>query len=180
MKTANKGVNLLSPAIKPAGRWDKIYNWTTNTAKYIIIVMELVVIGAIAVRLYFDGRIALIKEELDTQQDMVTARKSDEVKTRQLITGLQQIDELEANQISLGLQYKKVYDLVPPSLSIKNISIDLSNCSINGTAQDYSTLLKLENNLKNAEFLKDVIFSTNQSASSTVTFTASFKLLLPE
>ena len=47
MAAPKSSINLLTAEIRPQGQWDRIYAWTANTAKYIIIFTEMIVIAAI-------------------------------------------------------------------------------------------------------------------------------------
>ena len=67
MTAQKSSINLLTAEIRPQGQWDRIYSWTANTAKYIIIVTEMVVLGAIGFRFVIDGKIAAMDTQIEMQ-----------------------------------------------------------------------------------------------------------------
>lgn len=179
MTAPKSSINLLTAEIRPQGRWDRIYAWTANTAKYIIIFTEMIVIAAIGFRFVIDGRIAKIDDEIEAQKGLLDARAESETQVRQLITSMQSIQQMEESKYSLASYYERIQTLVPTSITMQSISVDIGDCSIIGQVANYETLLQLENNLKTAtDILSNVTMSTNQSQGGAINFSASFKLNL--
>ena len=52
----SKNINLLKPSFSPKTTWDKIYDWVFNAGRYIIVIVEIVVLVALGSRFYFDRR----------------------------------------------------------------------------------------------------------------------------
>ncbi|WKZ23639.1 MAG: hypothetical protein QY312_02640 [Candidatus Dojkabacteria bacterium] len=176
MAAPKSSINLLTAEIRPQGKWDKIYAWTANTAKYIIIITEIVVLGAIAFRFVVDGRIAALDREIEIQKGIMSARSSDEAQLKKLVTSLTSIKAMEESNYSLSRFYEQIQALIPASVTVQTVSVDISSCVIAGQVSNYESLLLLENNLKQSEFLENVTMSANQSAGGAINFTASFNL----
>lgn len=179
MAAPKSSINLLTAEIRPQGQWDRIYAWTANTAKYIIIITEMIVIGAIGFRFVIDGRIAKLDDQIEMDKQLLEYLAPEEIKIRQLLTSMQSIQQMEQSRYSLASYYQQVESLIPPSVTVQSLNIDITNSSISGQVTTYDTLLQLENNLKNAtEILSNVTMSTNQAQGSTINFSASFNLKL--
>lgn len=178
MSAQKSSINLLTAEIRPQGKWDRIYSWTANTAKYIIIVTEMMVLGAIAFRFVIDGRIAAMEEQIVLQKQLLDARASEESQLRQLLAGMKSITAMEDSNYSLSSFYEQINALIPPSVTIQSLSIDINASAISGQVNSYDTLLLLENNLKNAATLSNVSMSANQSAGGAINFSVTFNLKL--
>lgn len=178
MSAQKSSINLLVAEIRPQGKWDRIYAWTANTAKYIIIVTELMVLGAIGFRFVIDGRIAAMEEQIVLQKQLLDARASEESELRQLLNGMQSIQAMENSKYSLSSFYEQIQVLVPPSVTVQSLSVDINSSAIAGQVDSYDTLLLLENNLKNSPILTNVSMSANQSAGGAINFSVTFNLNL--
>lgn len=177
----NKGsINLLTASIQPQGRWDRIYQWTVNTAKYIIIVTELVVLFAIGVRFTLDGRINDLDKEIEAQKSILDSRKEEDFAVRQFAQTIENIAKLERTDFTLTTYYKQVIDLIPESVNITTMTVDIGLVSISGKVDSYEKLLLFENNIRNAEFIADETFSTNQQSESNIAFTTTFKIVFKD
>jgi len=181
MAAPKSSINLLTAEIRPQGQWDRIYAWTANTAKYIIIITEMIVIGAIGFRFVIDGRIAKLDDQIEMGKQILGYLAPEEQKIRQLIASMSSIQQMEQSKYSLASYYQQIEALIPPSVTVQSLSIDISSSTISGQVASYDALLLLENNLKNAsDILSDVTMATNQAQGGAITFSAAFKLKLGE
>jgi Tfp pilus assembly protein PilO len=181
MAAPAKSINLLTAEIKPQGQWDRIYAWTANTAKYIIILTEIVVLGAIAYRFVLDGKIAKVNDEIVAQKQLLEARATEETDMRLFLTNINSIKNMQDSTYSLAAYYAQIMQLIPTAVDIRNVSIDINNSSLSGQVGSYDTLLQLENNLKGATgIISGVSMSANQSSGSGINFSVSFKIRLGE
>ncbi|WKZ30507.1 MAG: hypothetical protein QY314_01900 [Candidatus Dojkabacteria bacterium] len=173
----NKGsINLLTASIQPQGRWDRIYQWTVNTAKYIIIVTELIVLFAIGVRFTLDGRINDLDKEIEAQKSILDSRKEEDFAVRQLAQTIENIARMEKTDYTLTTYYKQIIDLIPQDVEITTITVDIALVSINGRVDSYDKLQQLESRIRSADFILDESFSTNQQSGGNVVFSTTFKL----
>lgn len=181
MSAQSTSINLLTAEIRPQGQWDRIYSWTANTAKYIIIVTEVVVLIAIAFRFVVDGKIAALSQQIDMQKQLLDARADEQTQAWQLLASLDSIKLMEESNYSLSSFYEQIQVLIPASVSLQTVAIDINSCNITGTVTSYDTLLQLENNMKNATALiSDVTVSANQTSGGVINFSIIFKLKLEE
>mgnify|MGYP007051591394 CR=1 FL=1 len=77
---AQRGFNLLRPQLTPPTAWDKVYKWMVGTARVIVILVEMVVIIAFAVRIVVDTIGKQLDDEIkqkDTQLDAYTQIEKD-------------------------------------------------------------------------------------------------------
>lgn len=177
MAAQSSSINLLTAEIKPQGQWDRIYTWTISTAKYIIIITELMVLGAIGYRFVLDSKIAVLDEDIESQNSIMTQRKPEEERIKNLISSVDSIKSMEDSRYSLSSYYIQIQPLIPVGISVSSFSIDIQGCSISGTAANNDVLLQLERNLKSQEnLLSQVRMSLNQSAGGATNFTVNFLL----
>ncbi len=177
MAAPKKSINLLTAEIRPQSQWDRIYAWTANTAKYIIIITELIVLGAIAYRFVLDSQISALDSEIEAQKELLDQRAPEEARVRELIVGMKSLNELENDSFSLAYYYTQLQSLIPPGVNVRTVTLDISSSAMSGQVTSYDTLLQLENNLKSAtETFSNVTVSANQTAGSGINFSVNFKI----
>lgn len=180
MALTKGSINLLTASIQPQGRWDRIYEWTVNTAKYIIILTEVVVLFAIGVRFALDGRINDLDKEIQAQKAILDGRAQEDLEIRALSSALNSISRMEKTDYTLTTYYKKIIDLIPPDINVNNVSVNINVINLTGKVETYDKLLILENNLRSADFISDATFSTSQQSNGNIIFSTSFKVNFKE
>jgi len=174
-------INLLTAQIQPQGQWDRIYAWTLNTAKYVIIISELIVIAAIGYRFILDGKISQLDASILTQSNIREGREEEEDKMRTLISSISSIEEMEVARYSLSEKYLQIQSLIPSGIVVRTLTIDAQGSSISGQAASYNSLLYLEENLKNKKSLvENVKLSTSQAGGDNINFSVNFNLVFNE
>lgn len=175
-------INLLTAQVQPQGRWDRIYGWTVNTAKYIIVGTELLVLMAIGFRFYLDGKINDIDKDIQDQKDILKNRSDEETSVRYVAGSLTSLSRLEKTDYTLTPYYKRILEIVPSGVVLQNISVTINGVDLSGNVSSYETLRQLENSISNATFIVpgSSNFTSNQQQSGGATFTVSFKIKFQE
>jgi hypothetical protein len=177
MAINNRSINLLSASIEPQGRWDRIYAWTANTAKYIIILTEVIVLVAIGIRFFLDSQINDLDKSIAAQKTILDGRQKEDSEVRALSKTLDNLSILERDEKLISVFYQKILDLIPSNVTITSINVDMiTGVSITGEVQGYQRLLEIENNIRDADFIYDESFSTTQQPGNVIQFTADFKI----
>ncbi len=73
-----KNVNLLQERGAPATFWERLYDWMTNTCRIIVIVTEVLVLGAFGWRFWLDRRLNDLKEDIETNGEILKSLSSQE------------------------------------------------------------------------------------------------------
>lgn len=160
MEKNKLGFNLLRAQIAPEDKWDKIYNWVNNSARVIVIFVELIVIVSFGVRVVIDRQARDLEEVLKANK----LRLDNLSETEQGIRDLQ--DETKSYKIiwdsstSLAEYVEEVYDYNPNLFSVLSVSIDNDGfLSIGGTASR-SDIGDLEVKMKASDSFSQVQLAT--------------------
>lgn len=65
---SKKGFNLLRPQIEPPTMWTRVYDWVVGSARVIVIIVELVVVVAFAIRIVVDVQSNNLNEQIATKE----------------------------------------------------------------------------------------------------------------
>ncbi len=137
-----KSINLLNPVNEPEDIWTKSYNWITQIGRYILVVIEIVVLGVFIARFLLDGRNNDLTEDInDTivtlkhpslrnyeQKFRLYQRYTDDIET------LSEEQEINSKKISL------VLDTVPDNITLKNISFQKNRVSLTLVAEEFENI----------------------------------------
>jgi|GEM_PF-3135468 len=177
MPRLKRSINLISDNLCPKSKWDRIYDWTFNTAKYILMIAEVCIILAFLTRLYYDGKINDTKELLNTEVKFFEARKQDEANIRVIHKNVLALNQLRESQLYLSSIYEKFLALIPQDLSYDSISVSTGDISIQGEENSYTNIKQFIDNLKNnPDFVADVNPNTNQASTNKILYNISIKL----
>ena len=151
MAAPKKSINLLNDNLMPLSKWDIIYNWTTQTAKYLLIVVEILVVLAFFVRLSTDGKINDLELEIQDALFALDAQRPMEQRINRVAAELKDIDRLNSYNYHMSDVYRKVQNMIPDNIQVKQLTIQLDTVTIIGKATDAKTLAEFEQYIKDNE-----------------------------
>lgn len=165
-------INLLHRQDQPFKINFSALGWLATTGKYIIIVVELIVIGAFGARYYFDSKLATINEEINNnalpylKQLQQTER---EIRLTQL--QLSTIKKLKADNPAYPNTMTKLTALIPQDITLTNLNFDRTTAapkvllSVTGDSPSTKEIGAFLQSLKNDSAFKEVVL-TNLSSNS--------------
>ena len=151
MAAPKKSINLLNDNLVPLSKWDIIYNWTTQTAKYLLIVVELLVVIAFFVRLTTDGKINDLELEIQDALFALDAQRPMEQRINRVAAELKDIERLNEYNYNMSDTYRKVMNIIPQNITINQITIQADTVTLTGKATDAQTLANFEQYIKDNE-----------------------------
>ena len=167
-------LNLLQEAEKPVGTWDKIYMWVFNVGRYLIIVIEIVVLLGFAARFTLDRKNNDLKDNIAVKVNMVKAQSQVEAELRRVQSTLDNFSQLIDDQTVMSKRMGKILDLIPSEITLESFSINQSTISIQCTAPTYQIAQKFEDDLRNDDAYESVRVTVEKGGSDEVIlFTAS-------
>lgn len=150
--------------LKPQGEQQKIVvrliSWSLSIGRYIVILVEIVVLAAFLSRFKLDADIQSSKESIDSQIPFIESLKADEILIRQTQLQLSIIKNIRQESPDYGVIIKKIADQTPGGVIIDNLSISKTtgkmDLIINGTAKNNNELTTFLLGLREDKSFSDV------------------------
>jgi Tfp pilus assembly protein PilN len=177
VKQLPKSINLLESTGQPLSTWDKIYDWVFKVGRYVIVVVEAVVIMAFVSRFILDREYNDLKDSLEAKADILEGKKQFEAKSRQIQKVLTSISQIEENQKETSDKLDDVLKNVPSNVSIISISVNTQRATMECIAPDYDTVNRMERDFRNDPKYTDVqiVLSKSGDEDSEVVFSFNVK-----
>ncbi|MBI2019805.1 PilN domain-containing protein [Candidatus Daviesbacteria bacterium] len=169
-------LDLLKPQSNPEKIPTILLRWLLSTGRYILILVEAVVLIAFVFRFKLDADIAEIKEEIEVNQlPYIKNLQPFEILIRQTQLKLSSINGFLQSNPDYALILKKIADQMPVSVSLRSLSLEKSldkiSIQINGQAQNNNDLAAFQANLKQDSFFSGVSLSSVGLEEGVIRFT---------
>ena len=172
-----KTVNLLQERTAPPTFWERVYEWVTNTARLIVIFVEILVLVAFGWRFWLDRQLNDINEEIERKGEILKNLSEQESEIRLLQTKINTFDELWNQSSNLSPVFVEVNSYIPTGVENLNVSFQSSkndkSISVSGETER-EKVDELENKLKDSNSFSNVILAEigrESSDSEIYTFT---------
>ncbi|MBI4036464.1 PilN domain-containing protein [Candidatus Daviesbacteria bacterium] len=137
-------LNILHPQGEPQKLLLNIFRWLLSAGRYLIILVEAIVLAAFLLRFKLDADIATTKEAIEEQVPFVESLKSDENLIRQTQFQLVTIKDLRQKSPAYVEVIKKIAQQTPNGVTVNNLNIERQvgkvNLKITGTSLNNSEL----------------------------------------
>jgi len=157
---------------------DKIIAWSFTTGKILIILVELVAFGAFLYRFILDVQVGNLKTDIKQKQTILYNFKDKENTYRNLQDRLALASSFSKQNNDLFKTFKGVLDLVPPGLTINNISLNQDAVSMIINVNSVSALSGFTSSLKSYPNVQSISIDKieNRTAASTITVNLTINL----
>lgn len=145
-KKLSKNINLLEPSFSPQTTWDKIYDWVFLAGRYIIVIVELVVLIALGSRFYFDRKNNDLSESIKAKTVILDNMRETEKEVKSAQLALSNIAIMERIQETKSDILENVEANIPSSVIIQGLTLNENGVSLTGISYGYSYIEKLESN----------------------------------
>ncbi len=145
-----KGFNLLRPQVEPKSKWDRIYDWVSNTSRVVIIVVQVIVLGCFAFRIFIDRQARSLENTLQDNKNYLDSLKPDEERIRELMQAIEAYNVTWGNASMYSPLIEEIYSYDESIVSDIRIDIQRTGISIDGTAT-IEKFGNLESDFKNSE-----------------------------
>ena len=154
-------INILHPQSQPEEVYIRITRWLLSTGRFIIIFVEIIVLGAFVSRFKLDNDLANNKDAIDRQIPFIESLKSDELLIRKAQLQLATVRDIRTNTYNYPEFLQRISAQTPSGIKVINISLEnLStevSLKISGQARNNTDLgtflsgLKSDNAFSNIE-----------------------------
>lgn len=153
-------LDLLKPQSEPQKLLVKALRWILSSGRFMIIFVEILVLGAFVFRFKLDADIAQTKEAIDEQIPFIESLKSDEDSIRDTQLQIATIQSIREGQPQYSLILQKIATQTPTGVTMSSLILQKTvgrvDIKISGTAQTNGDLSSLITGLKNEGTFQDI------------------------
>lgn len=156
-----KSINLLQPVYSPTDVVSTVYVWLTTIGKYLLIVVELVVLAVFFSRFILDERNNDLTEEINSQIALLndaTWKQNNRVYTNYQ-TILSDIEIVRMGQRMNSEVVSEVTSSIPATITLRTFSLNGDRVSLTLTALNLDDIRVYETALKSSSRYSDVTFN---------------------
>lgn len=167
MATSNKNkksINLLEPVYAPHDSFTVAYDWLVNVGKYLLIFVEIVVLGVFFSRFILDRQNGNLDEEIEKQISLLRTEPwvSNNIIYARYQKLLTDIKNVKNGQILNSSIVSEIVSGIPITLTLNSFSLSESIVSMNFSATTLEEVKIYESALKENERYSDVSFSISK------------------
>ena len=163
-----KSINFLEPVYSPTDVWSNAYVWLVNVGKYLLIAVEVVVLGVFASRFVLDKTNNDLTEDINSKVELLS---NDSWKQSAILFENYQILFADVKKVSNGQEVSStvVSELisgVPSSLNIETFSYSEGKVGLYITSTSLEAVKNYETALRNNPGYTDVRFTISKESSN--------------
>lgn len=163
-KEIPKSIDFLNPINTPTDGWANTITWVSTVGKYLLIVVELVVVGVFASRFILDEKNNDLAEDINSKVMVLENDiwKQSAVKYDNLQKLFKDITAVKTGQDLNSTTISEVTSAIPTTLNVKSISVTTQRVSLAIETTDFKALKEYEESLKNNQYYEDVKFNISK------------------
>lgn len=146
-----KGFNLLKNQVEPQTMWTKVYQWTTTTARAIMVLVELVIVVAFGFRVVVDLQFKNLNKDIESKEEVLLVLQDSERRLKDIQSKVTIYENLYLETSYYNNVYKEVARIVPSSVNELTSQISDNEVIVRGFA-DTETIAQVESAFKNSQF----------------------------
>lgn len=159
-----KSINLLEPIGVPDDTWTVMYKWVFNVGRYVILVVEILVLAVFFSRFILDKQNNDLTEDINNKVEILSNKeyRSDEVKYRNIQKLLSDYRNITQQQKINSEIVASTISAIPSGLVLQAYSFDTDKISITVEAINLAVIKDYEFALKQNPEYTNVILNINR------------------
>lgn len=141
-------VNLLPEDRFEFSRWGRFLMWTLSTGRLVVVLTELVVIGAFVSRFWFDRKLSDLRQIRMQQTAAVLAMDETRVKWERLQLLADAIKKANDSNFDAAERLTKIQSLTPSGVEFESIDIGSQSAILVGHASESEVFSRLFSRIK--------------------------------
>lgn len=160
-----KSINFLEPINQDSDMLAGAFSWVSTAGKNLLIIVEIVVLGAFFARFILDERSNDLTEKINAQVSVLEndTWKQSTVKYDNLQNLLFDVKNIETGQTLNSSLVSEILSNIPMTLNVQSFSFNGARVSIALTTPNFKALKDYEDSLKNNSYYSDVRFNINKA-----------------
>lgn len=175
-----KSINLLNPVSAPDDVFSNVYDWIYKVGRYVLVLIEVVVLAVFFSRFYFDRINNDLTDGINAQVALLSqpAYRTNEEKIVALNTLLSDIKTTSVEQSLNSKVINSVKENIPPNIVLKTFVFSDNTFNLTYEANDFNSIKDYEFIIRqNSNFTNVNLFLTKDSSGGgKIDFTISFQL----
>lgn len=181
-KETPKSINLLEPVLAPQDAWSKVYDWVTKAGRYILVGVEIIVLGVFFARFIFDRQNNKLSDDINNKVNYILSNENlrrDEIRFRNYHILLSDIKLLSSDQKINSAKFSSIIDSIPKNFRLKNIAFTSGQVNLSMTTDNLQSIGQYTSNLNSNPMYSNVSSTINKSSGqgSEIEFAVSFALV---
>lgn len=160
MKSEKKSVNLLIFDEFEKSPLGKFLAWALTVGRYIVVLTELVVLGAFLFRFKLDADLAIIGEKIKSKQAVIESFGDLEDKVREIQQKLKIIKQVEGERVDGEKVLAEISKTTPTNVSFQKIDYDEGGIGCEGVSLTELEISKFINEMEKNPFFSGVFLET--------------------
>ncbi len=128
---------------------DYFIGWALNVGRILVIVTELVALGAFLYRFGLDKQLVDLHDRIIQEQNIIKFSKKNEDTYRNLQTRLDLANSIITNENQASKTYTDITSLIPAQMAVKDFVFTPDSVKFDGSIQSITQLATMVNNIKN-------------------------------
>lgn len=160
-----KSINFLEPINQDSDMLAGAFSWISTVGKNLLIIVEIVVLGAFFARFFMDERSNNLTDKINAHVDVLEndTWKQSSVKYDNLQNLLFDVKNIETGQTLNSSLVSEILSNIPMTLNVQSFSFNGTRVSIALTTPNFKALKDYEDSLKNNSYYSDVRFNINKA-----------------
>jgi len=150
-----QGFNLLRKQKTPPTAWEKIYSWVLGTARVIVIIVELVVVGSFVIRVIVDTQAKRLDKELESRDKTISSFAKSENRFREIQLKSDNYKGLWISSSTYSDMLKELDNQLSANFSNLTINASSEILTVRG-AGDVSRISSFEDAIKQSTYFSNV------------------------
>lgn len=175
-------IDLLKPQSSPEKVYLRFIRWLMSTGRFIVIIVEVIVLAAFLSRFKLDGDIQTAKEAAEQQIPYIKSLSSDETLVRQTQLQLATIKDIKQTSPDYVSILQAIAAQTPSSVKILSINLEKntgkSNLKITGTAEGNFDVTTFASGLKSEAQFANINISGVSLEQGVINFTISGSVIV--
>ena len=173
-------IDLLRPQSEPQKIPVRLLHWVLSAGRYLIVIVEILVLSAFVSRFKLDNDIVETKDEIASKAPFVESLKPDEILIKKLKFQLASIRDIRSKQKDFGDSLNKIAAQTPSGVILSNVTFNGTsgtlNLKITGVAQNNDQLATLIYGLRSDPTFQGVNLASISLEEGLINFTIDCQL----
>jgi len=161
----SQSIDFLQPSYSPTDIWSNAYIWLTNIGKYLLIAVEVLVLGVFFSRFILDKKDNDLKEEVNAKVTLLSneswQKNAAIYENYQYL--LSDIKTVKDKQTINSVKISELVSGIPSSLHLSSFGFSSNKVSLSLTSNSLNSIKDYESSLKNNPNYSGVIFSIDKN-----------------
>lgn len=156
--------------------WTKVYQWTTTTARGIMVVVELIIVVAFGVRVVVDLQFKNLNKDIASKEDVVMVLQDSERRLKNTQNKVNVYENLYLETDYYSNVYAELTKIVPATVQDLSTQIIKDELIVKGFT-DTETIARIEAEFKNSSvFTKTELLNVETQGNQMDSFTLKTKI----